>query len=275
MQAPVETFGGQGEALVFSHANGYPPGSYRQLLCQLSERYRVCAVRHRPLWGEPHPPRRLRWHLFAEDLIDTLKATQDAPVWLVGHSLGAVVGLLAADREPGLFRGLVLLDPVFLPTRFIIGTALMPRSRLQRMPMIRRALARPDSFPDTQSAFEFYRGKRAFGGLSDEALHDYVTASTSPGAEVGIKLLFPPVWEAGVYASAPWIWPVLRRVSLPVLGLRGADSQTLSPAAFRRWGTLQPHAELREVSGGHLFPLEHPTATANDILEFLAPRGSR
>ncbi|MFN2328429.1 MAG: alpha/beta fold hydrolase [Chromatocurvus sp.] len=269
MQARWETFGGSGNPLVFAHANGYPPGSYRQLLQPLSEHYSVSAVRHRPLWGDPHPPLRLRWQLFASDLIDALKAHHDAPIWLLGHSLGAVVGLLAAAREPALFRGLVLLDPVFLPTRFVVGVALTPRSRLRQMPMIRRALARPDQFPDAQAAFDFYRGKRAFANFSDDALSDYVGASTAPANDAGIKLVFPPAWEAGIYGSAPWVWPTLKRVSLPVLGLRGSDSQTLSAAAFRRWGRVQPQAELHTVPGGHLFPLEHPRSTAEQILRYL------
>lgn len=269
MQERWETFGGAGDPLVLAHANGYPPGSYRQLLQPLSEYYRVSAVRHRPLWGDPHPPARLRWQLFANDLIDTLKTHCDAPVWLLGHSLGAVVGLLAAARAPHLFRGLVMLDPVFLPTRFVVGVALMPRSRLQKMPMIRRALSRPDQFLDTQAAFDFYREKRAFSGFSDDALSDYVGASTTPADDGGVKLVFPPAWEAGVYGSAPWVWPTLKRVSLPVLGLRGSDSQTLSAAAFQRWGRVQPQAELYAVPGGHLFPLEQPEATAAHILGYL------
>lgn len=272
MQERWETFGGSGDPLVFAHANGYPPGSYRQLLQLLSEHYHVAAVRHRPLWGEPYPPVRLRWQLFANDLIDTLKAHHNVPVWLVGHSLGAVVGVLAAAREPALFRGLVLLDPVFLPTRFVLGVALTPRARLRQMPMIRRALARPDQFPDAQAAFDFYRGKRAFSGFSDDALHDYVSASTSPANDDGIQLVFPPAWEAGIYGSAPWIWPTLKRVSPPVLGLRGSDSQTLSATAFRRWGRVQPQAELQTVPGGHLFPLEHPRSTAAHILGYLQRR---
>lgn len=271
MQDRHETFGGRGDPLVFAHANGYPPGSYRQLLEPLTAHYCVSAVRHRPLWGDPRPPARLRWELFADDLRHTLKAsTGEAPVWLLGHSLGAVVGLLAAAREPTLFRGLILLDPVFLPTRFVMGMTLAPRSRLRQMPMIRRALARPGEFPDAGAAFEFYRGKRAFSGLDDEALRDYVAASTGPSDNGGIKLLFPPAWEAGIYGSAPWIWPTLKRVSMPVLGLRGEESQTLSAAAFRRWGRLQRQAELHTLPGGHLFPLEHPQATAAQVLDFLA-----
>ncbi|MEQ8515772.1 MAG: alpha/beta hydrolase, partial [Chromatocurvus sp.] len=57
--------------------------------------------------------------------------------------------------------------------------------------------------------------------------------------------------------------------SMPVLGLRGEESQTLSAAAFRRWGRVQKQADLRTVPGGHLFPLEHPQDTAAQVLDYL------
>ncbi len=269
MQERLESFGGSGHALVFAHANGYPPGSYRRLLESLTTHCSVSAVRQRPLWGTPLPPARLHWQLFATDLVDTLRACCDTPVWLLGHSLGAVVGLLAATREPSLFRGLLLLDPVFLPTRFVLGMRLMPRARLQRMPMIRAALSRPDQFADAQAAFEFYRSRRAFSGMDDSALWDYVAASTGSVDDAGVKLLYPPAWEAGIYGSVPWIWPTLKRVSMPVLGLRGVNSQILSAAAFQRWGRVQKQAELHTVAGGHLFPLENPRETAQHVVDYL------
>jgi pimeloyl-ACP methyl ester carboxylesterase len=268
----LEEFGGSGQSVVFAHANGFPPGSYRQLLARLAAQCRVTAIHHRPLWGEREPPARLHWRLFADDLIEGLEARGEVPAWLLGHSLGAVVGLLAAERRPELFRGLLLLDPVFLPTRFVAATALTPRGRLQRLPMIRRALARPEAFADAEAAFAFYRGKRAFQAFDDDALRDYVKASLEP-VEEEQRLRFPAAWEAAIYGSAPWVWPRLRRVELPVLGVRGERSDTLSAPMFRRWGRLQSHAELHTIPGGHLFPMEAPHATAELVLDFLARQG--
>lgn len=60
------------------------------------------------------------------------------------------------------------------------------------------------------------------------------------------------------------------KISLPVLGLRGETSDTLSRKAFARWRRLQPQADLRECEGGHLLPLEFPQGTADQVLGFLA-----
>lgn len=41
---------------------------------------------------------------YADDLLDVCRALGDAPVVLVGHSVSAMIGVLAAAREPGRFR---------------------------------------------------------------------------------------------------------------------------------------------------------------------------
>ncbi|MDO8860824.1 hypothetical protein Q6D67_03835 [Haliea sp. E1-2-M8] len=74
MQERLESFGGSGEPLVFAHANGYPPGSYRRLLAHLAEQYAVTGYRHRPLWSREPVPARADWHQFANDLIQTWSA---------------------------------------------------------------------------------------------------------------------------------------------------------------------------------------------------------
>ncbi|MEQ9465641.1 MAG: alpha/beta hydrolase [Haliea sp.] len=270
MQERLESFGGSGEPLVFAHANGYPPGSYRRLLAPLGEHYAVTGYRHRPLWSPEPIPARADWHQFANDLIQTLEHGVVGPVWMMGHSLGGVVSLLAALRRPQLFRGLILLDPVFVKSRLALGLNFTPRSQLAKLPMIRRALNRPDRFPDPQAAFEFHRGKRAFSAFPDEVLWDYVRAGFRQRAEGDWELAYAGRWEAAVYSSLPLVWPRLLRLRVPTLGIGGDSSDILSAAAMRRWARLQPTAELHSVPGGHLFPLEHPHQTAALVLDFLS-----
>ncbi|KGE02894.1 alpha/beta fold hydrolase [Pseudohaliea rubra] len=271
MNERIEDFGGEGIPVLFAHANGYPPASYRRFLQRLTTVCRVFAVRHRPLWGAPEPPAgRLRWSTFAGDLLEALEGTGLERPWLLGHSMGGTIGLLAARQAPERFRGLLLLDPVFLPARFVLASSLAPRRRLERMPMIRRTLARPQHFTDRDEAFAFYRGKRAFSAFDDEALADYVAASCRPAAAGGVELAFPAAWEAAIYASAPLVWPQLAGLRLPTLGLRGEHSDTLTAAMFLRWGRLQRRAELHRSPGGHLFPLEHPAPAAQRVLDYLS-----
>jgi pimeloyl-ACP methyl ester carboxylesterase len=273
VQERLQEFGGAGQHIVLAHANGYPPGSYRQFIDQLLPVARVTGYNHRPLWSTRVPEKRLRWSYFARDLVHTLEQAFTEPVWLAGHSMGATIGLLAAAGSPRLFRGLILIDPVLTPVRRVVRTLLASRRTLRDAPMIRKTLGRPRYFSDVQAAFDFHRGRRAFRRFSDAALWDYVAAGTRPSAAGGVELAYSPEWEASVYESQPWVWPALARVRLPTLGLRGEHSDTLSQGMFERWRRLQPQAELHQCPGGHLLPLEEPVSTAGYVIDFLRRQG--
>jgi pimeloyl-ACP methyl ester carboxylesterase len=269
LQASLHDFGGEGPPLLFAHANGFPPGTYTRLFANLADAFLIQALEHRPLWGGREPPRRLRWNLFADDMLSLMTKHYSDPVWVMGHSMGATTAVLAAAREPERFAGLILLDPVFLPDRLVIGIRLMPERKRRQMPMIRRALSRPEQFDNYDAAFDFYRGKRAFARISDEVLRDYVQASKTPGPDGSVQLRYSGAWEAAVYGSAPRVRGALRRLRLPTLGLRGRESDTLRPQVWARWRHWQPDATLEQMAGGHLFPLEHPQETAVAVKNYV------
>lgn len=271
MQRRLEDFGGEagGERIIFAHANGYPPGSYRAFIDCLKPRLRITGFHQRPLWSPEMPPRRLNWQRFAEDVIETLEVTQNGPVWMMGHSMGATVATLAAARNPRLFKGLLLIDPVFMSSRRVAGSLLASDERAKNRPMVRKTLGRPDRFENHDEAFRFHRDKRAFARFSDEVLWDYVQAGTRLAEDGSLQLAYAREWEAAAYMSTPWVWYQLAKIRLPVLGLRGETSDTLTPGAFRRWGRLQRQAVLKECRGGHLLPMEEPEATAAMVIEFM------
>lgn len=275
MQQRLEALGGQGEPLVFAHANGYPVGSYRQFLAEIAREYRVTGIHHRPIWSPEEPPALLDWDCFSGDLVDTLAATQSEPVWMMGHSMGAVISLKAAARRPELFRGLVLVDPVFPTPEILALRRQMLPQQVEELPLVRKTLNRPNRFASRQEAFDFHRGKRAFADFSDEVLWDYIRSGTRQDENGEFRLAYGREWEAAAYRCSPEVWEELSTVTLPVLGLRGETSDTLTPEALSLWGVTQPQADLRTCRGGHLLPLERPVATAAVVLEFLhAQRGS-
>lgn len=267
--AVVQEIGGRGVPLLFAHANGYPPGSYKALFSRLESGFSIRALEHRPLWAGREPPKRLNWQLFASDMLTAIDSHYSEPVWVMGHSMGGTIAALAAMRQPEKIAGLILLDPVFLPDRFVLITKLMSKKKRQKIPMVRRALARPEHFASADSAFDFYRSKRAFKGLSDEALSHYVAASKASMPDGSVQLRYSGAWEAAVYGSAPRAKPLMKRMRLPMLALRGAQSDTLRPEVWARWQRWQPHNHFEEISGGHLFPMESPEVTAQATLRYI------
>ncbi len=266
-EIPVVDFGGSGPILLFSHANGYPPGVYRELLTGFLPHYRVLAIEHRPLWQDD-PSSLKSWEEFGDDVTDLLDEIGE-PVHGLGHSMGGSTLLLASRRRPHAFASLGLMEPVLLPTAWQFGLRQVSKFFPHRVPLIQRALNRVDRWRSREHAFEHYRPKAVFRGFTDTALWDLIDYSTIAHPDGGIALRFTKEWEARCYALVENVWPCLKKLEVPLLGLRGANSNTLAPREWERWKSLKPGAIFHEIeSTGHLLPLEAPEAIASLYLDW-------
>lgn len=255
--------------IVFVHANGYPPASYRLLLEPLTAWATIYTVEHRPLWDDTPAPDSFHWQGYADDLTATLDNAAIGPVWLLGHSMGAVTSMLLAKRRPDLVAGLIAMDPVLLPARLYWVSRLLGLFNKNTLPIVKRALGRPHDFQSFEAAFSFYRSKRVFQRLSDAALRDYVHAGHKPVSGHGVTLRWSGAWEACVYRSAPLIWSVLRKLDLPMLGIAGDQSDVLTASIVDKWQATVKQLSLHVLHGGHLIPLEQPERCAALIEDFI------
>jgi pimeloyl-ACP methyl ester carboxylesterase len=105
-------WGGSGPALHFAHANGFPPGTYRKLIDELTNHRHVFSMAARPLWPDSRLQALRDWSPLAEDLRAELNRRGVRGIVGVGHSLGAVISLLAAAADPGLFSAVIAVDPI-------------------------------------------------------------------------------------------------------------------------------------------------------------------
>ena len=254
---PHIELGGTGPRLHFSHANGYPPRVYSQLLNPLTENFSVTASVHRPLWAKSFREMP-SWHTLGEDLLQLLGGQKEMVTGL-GHSMGAAALVMAATRQPELFRSLVLVEPVMISRRSSwLMRYLKPLAR-RRLPMISRTLARIDRWPSQQAVFDHFRPKSVFARLSDEALWDYVNYGTVVTGQGDYRLQFDKEWEAHCYLLISSLWHLLPRLPMPVLIIRGEHSHTVSDGAWRRLQSELPRFDYLEVGQtGHLLPLEQP-----------------
>ncbi|HCH24487.1 MAG TPA: hypothetical protein DE179_09365 [Oceanospirillaceae bacterium] len=283
MQIPFEKYGNGESTLLFAHANGFPAGAYRSLLQQLAQVHTVYAAQLRPMWQSLSDFHKEYsdsqfWQRMADDQITFIEQHGLAPVTYIGHSLGSVVGLLAATKRPDLFKRLIMVEPVFLKARYTRLMRYMPMHLKRRVPIVKKALGRPDRWPDRQAAFDFHRSKRVFSGLSDTVLWDYINSGVGPvdGTETGespgqVGLLFDKHWEALAYSTVPTIWKMLRETQVPIHLLRAEHSDTVNEGAWQRWQTLPGPKQAIEFAGArHLLPLDEPELVANTVLELLA-----
>lgn len=190
--------------LVFAHANGFPAGSYRRFLQALDRDYRVEAPAQ--LGHDGAYSVAPEWRGLADELLDHVTRNGAEPAWLVGHSLGGVLALLAALRQPRRLRGFVMLDP---PLVFGWRGAMLAAARrlglADRLTPAGRSRGRRAQWPDRDAAIAHFRGRGLFRGFDDAGLADYVDSATAADGE-GVRLTFEPAVEAAIFRQLPaWL----------------------------------------------------------------------
>ena len=101
--------------MVFAHGFGCDQNMWRLLAPHYSKRFRTVSY---DLIGSGASDlgaydrgkyASLKGH--ADDLVEVIRATADAPVVFVGHSVSAMIGLIAGITAPDLFRAHLMLGP--------------------------------------------------------------------------------------------------------------------------------------------------------------------
>lgn len=282
MSIPHFDFGGDKPALHFLHANGYPPECYKPFLEILQTQYRTFGILLRSLWPNSNPNAIHDWKPFSEDLLQFL-ALQSAPVIGVGHSIGAIVTLRAALRDPRKFRALVLLDPVlFVPSFQLMWSIIRMIGLGDRMhPLIPGTKKRRRTFDNRETMYRGYRNRKIFRYMSDENLRTHIEGITRPTADGsreaspdgGYELVYSPEWEAQIYRTGMHdfdIWRDLPKLQVPTLFVRGAETDTFREKAAKLVKRKQPKAWVETLDRStHLLPLERPREVFNIMQSFL------
>ena len=255
--------------IVFSHANSFPAGTYRILFGALRERgFQVHAVER---YGhDPRYPVTNNWTHLVEQLADHAAALQQRTgerAFLVGHSLGGYLSVMAAARHPELARGVLLLDSplmggwkagaVGMAKQVQVIGALTP-GRISR--------ARRNTWPSRQEALEHFRRKKAFSHWQPEVLEDYIASGLTDQAG-GCTLAFDRKVETQIYNTLPHnLAQQFRRHPLqcPVAFIGGRASHEAHQVGMAMTERIT-EGRIMMLDGSHLFPMEQPQATAAAI----------
>lgn len=264
--------------LVFSHANGFPAGTYRLLFeAWRAAGWQVLAV---PKYGhDARYPVTNNWPHLRDQLIHFIEREAAAPVYLVGHSMGGYLSVLAASRRPELARGIVLLDSPILggllaqSVRVAKATGLGARFSPGRVSMRRR-----HHWPSAEAAHKHFAAKPAFARFAPEVLRDYIACGVQAVADggadappAGHSLAFRREVETSIYDTVPHhITWLLRRYPLqcPMAFIGGTQSAESKQVGLRATRQLT-HGRMSQVAGSHLFPFEKPDVAAAQVLHWL------
>ncbi len=204
---------------------------------------------------------------------DYLAEHADAPVHLIGNSMGGAISMLVAAHRPELVRTLTLISPAvpdlrpdprrlsdprlalaYLP---VIGkrarrelAALTPRQRAEQV--IRLCFADPSSFP----AHRF-----------DELVEEHGARVSYEWAERAMARSTMEIFRTWFTRGAGSLWSVAPRISAPTLVVWGTHDRVISVRRAPRTARLIPRARLLILPRtGHVAQMERPTTVAKAVL---------
>ncbi len=260
--------------IVFSHANGFPAGTYRLLF----EAWRAAGYTVHAIDKYGHDPRypvTPNWPHLGAQLIDFIEQRALGPAYLVGHSLGGYLSLMAASRRPDLALGLVMLDsPVVAgwkarALQFVKATGIGARFSPGRVSSRRRHL-----WAGAEEAHAHFAAKPAFSRWDPRCLADYIAAGTQADGTQR-RLSFEREIETAIYDTLPHhLARVLRAHPLRcdvgfVRGTESREMRMVGVAGTRRL-LAGGRGRIVAIDGSHLFPFERPDETAATVLELVA-----
>lgn len=115
MRNNVHVLGQGPSTLVFAHGFGCDQNMWRKLVPAFEGRYKIVLF---DLTGSGQSDLAAYDHArydslqgYADDLVDIIRSTTDGPVIFVGHSVSAMIGVLADITVPGLISAHVMVGP--------------------------------------------------------------------------------------------------------------------------------------------------------------------
>ncbi len=256
--------------IVFSHANGFPSGTYAQLFAAWREAgFEVHAIEK--IGHDPRFPVTSNWPNLRDQLIHFIDTEVGGAAYLVGHSLGGYLSLMAASRRPDLASGLVLLDSPVLSGWKARALQVAKATGLgERFSPGRVSKRRRQQWDSADAAHEHFATKRAFARWAPGVLRDYIDSGTQDNGSAR-HLSFDRDVETSIYNALPHhLSRVLRAHPLrcPMAFVRGTESREVRQVGL--------HASLRlaqgrvsAVEGSHLFPMEQPARTAEEVARLI------
>ncbi|AJY42263.1 alpha/beta hydrolase [Burkholderia humptydooensis] len=250
----------------FSHANGFPASVYRTIFAELADDYELRFIER--IGHDRRFPVTRDWPHLVEQLLDDIGRAYERPVWLVGHSLGGYLSLMAALKRPQWVRGVVMLDsPVIAGWRSSALRVSQWTGLDERLSPAAATRTRRVHWASRDDAWRHFRAKSAFARWDERMLSDYIDYGIPQTSAMGERALaFDRQIEYMIYRTLPHtLGPRLAHgAPVPVgflAGTRSREIRQIGLAATRR-AVL---GRIEWLEGSHLFPMERPLETARAL----------
>jgi len=267
VELPYLLYDSQGPTVIMLHATGFLPWLWHPIARELSPSFRIIAPYICDYRKADPEKGGLYWATVARDIaVFCARNNIDNP-FLVGHSMGATVSTLANVLHGVKAKGMILIEPIFLHEDFYRA-----RISAKEHPLASKALKRKNHWKSPSEAMGYLRSKSLFANWTEEMLKLYITYGMKEGKGGGLELVCSPRTEAALFLGGVQynIWPLLPKVSCPVLVIEGETTDSKNYIDLERTVAVLPKASHVIVSdAGHLIPMEQPAKITAIIRDFL------
>ena len=266
-ELPYLYYAGGPKQILFVHATGFLPWLWHPIISEFFPEYSVwapyiCSYRS----CDPYEGG-LSWDVIARDLVTFCHAQKiDTPL-LVGHSMGATVVTIAAAY--GLApRGMVLIEPIFLPDEFYKLTP-----NVKDHPLASKSIKRVNYWASEDEAMSYLKSRSFFSDWDTDVLELYKHYGMERLPAGDMRLTCTPESEAAMFMGG-WSmdpWPLMPTITCPALVIEGEKSPNVGLVDVKRAVSMLPQGRYGSVAGaGHLIPMEKPAEIAAVIKDFIA-----
>lgn len=217
----------------------------------LATRFRITSIDQRGHGRAPKPASGYAAEDYARDLNNLLSES----TLLIGHSLGARNALVAGARYPEKVAAVVAIDftPYIEPEVFDALDA--------------RVNGGNRDFDSLQAVSSYL--KQRYPRLPADAIERRARHGYECVDGVWRALAAPGAMRETCAGLRADLAPALKAIRVPVLLLRGEDSNLVSRAAWGKTRALRPDVPAREIGNAdHYVPEEQPAALAAAVLDF-------
>jgi pimeloyl-ACP methyl ester carboxylesterase len=258
------------EVIHFSHANGFPASTYRTIFAELSDDYEMRYIER--IGHDARYPVTSDWPHLVEELIEDIGSRYEEPVWLVGHSLGGYLSLMAALKRPHWVRGVVMLDsPVVAGWRAGVLRVSQWTGLDERLSPAAATRTRRTHWPSRDDAWRHFHAKTAFARWDERVLSDYIDFGIPQTASDGTRTLaFDRQTEYLIYRTLPRTIGarIAHGAPVPVGFVAGTQSKEIRQVGLEATKRAT-HGRIEWLEGSHLFPMEKPIETARAVQRML------
>lgn len=248
---------GEGPVALFFHGITAVGAVWDPILLNLKGEMRAIGVDQRGHGQSDKPETGYGAEGYARDIIALIEALGGKPAIVVGHSLGARNGVVAATLRPDLIKCVVAID--FTP--FIEDEV---------FDSLEARVNGGDRDFQSQQEIEDYLHNR-YPNLPMHAVRRRATHAYRSVGDHFRPLAAPKAMSETAKGLREDLEPAFRDVARPVMIVRGAESKLVSAAALEKTQRLRPDLPTLVVEKtDHYVPEEAPDAIADAIREFAA-----